>query len=208
VKNFLYMFSLLVAITACQSQSKQNASGKVGGPCEGCEAIHEYGDRKLNAVDTLPKFEETEPKLRLTGIVYEADGKTPAQDVVLYIYQTNREGIYEKKGDEKGWARRHGHIRGWVKTGKDGRYTFYTFRPASYPNRNEPEHIHVTVKEPEKNEYYIDDFLFDDDPLLTDDKRAKLKGRGGQGVFLPQPKNGILTIERNIILGKNIPNYH
>lgn len=207
VKNILCILPFLLVVVACQSQSKQKASGKVGGPCEGCEAALEYGSRELNAVDTLPKFEETEPKLKLTGIVYEADGKTPAEDVILYIYHTNREGIYEKKGGEEGWARRHGHIRGWIKTGKDGHYTFYTFRPASYPNRNEPEHIHITVKEPDKNAYYIDDFLFDDDPLLTPDKREKLKGRGGLGVFLPELKGGILTIERDIVLGKNIPNY-
>ena len=193
-------------ICACQSQEKES-SNKVGGPCEGCEAVHEYGDKILTASDTLPKYKETEPKLKLTGTVYKADGKTPAEDVIVYIYQTNRKGIYERKGDEAGWARRHGFIRGWVKTESNGRYTFYTFRPGAYPRRNVPEHIHVTVKEPGKNEYYLDDFVFDDDPLLSKSQRNGLRNRGGSGISIPLMQNGIRTIERDLILGLNIPNY-
>jgi len=63
------------------------------------------------------------------------------------------------------------------------------------------------VKEPDKNEYYLDDYLFDDDPILTQSKRNKLNNRGGSGIMKPIRENGMLTIERNIILGKNIPNY-
>lgn len=94
-----------------------------------------------------------------------------------------------------------------MKTGKEGKYTFYTFRPGAYPDRNEPEHIHVTVKEPELNEYYLDDFLFDDDPLMTMEVRQRLNNRGGSGIVKPKEKDGILTVERDIVLGENIPDY-
>lgn len=192
--------------SSCQSQD--NRSKKlVGGPCEGCDAIFEYGDFDLSPVDTLPEFQETEPKLKLSGTVFEKDGKTHASNVILYIYQTNRGGIYPTNGDEKGWAKRHGYIRGWIKTGSDGKYTFYTFRPGAYPNRQEQEHIHITVKEPEKNEYYIDAFVFDDDPLLTDRIRENARNRGGSGISTPIMKKGILTIERDLVLGLNIPDY-
>jgi len=200
------LFCFLITVGACRSQERENTA-LVGGPCEGCEAVHEYGKAVLTQVDTLPKFQDSEPKLRLTGTVLKQDGKTPAADVILYIYQTNRKGIYEEKGNEIGWARRHGYIRGWVKTGKDGRYTFYTFRPGAYPRRNVPEHIHLTVKEPGKNEYYLDDYVFDDDPLLTESERKGLRNRGGSGISSPVLKEGILTIERDLILGLNIPNY-
>ncbi|WP_445908614.1 dioxygenase family protein [Yeosuana sp.] len=202
--------TLLLALwvcTSCNAQTKNSTTKLIGGGCEGCEAIYEYGDKKLTTIDTLPEFQNNEPKLRIKGTVFKKDGKTPAEDVIIYIYHTNRQGIYETKGNEKGWAKRHGFIRGWIKTGKDGKYTFYTFRPASYPDRSEPEHIHLTVKEPDKNEYYLDDYLFDDDPILTQSKRDKLNNRGGSGIMKPIRENGMLTIERNIILGKNIPNY-
>jgi protocatechuate 3,4-dioxygenase beta subunit len=135
------------------------------------------------------------------------DGKTPAKDVLLYIYHTNRDGIYETRGNETGWGKRHGYIRGWVKTANDGSYTFFTFRPGSYPNRREPEHIHITVKEPDMNEYYIDDFMFDDDPLLTRSERENRRNRGGSGIVKPDKTGKIYTIQRDIILGRNIPGY-
>ncbi|MEP5612231.1 MAG: intradiol ring-cleavage dioxygenase [Cyclobacteriaceae bacterium] len=197
---------LAFLISTCQSQDNRSKK-PVGGPCEGCEAIHEYGQVNLSPVDTLPEFQKTEPKLKLTGTVYEKDGVAPASNVILYIYQTNRGGIYPTNGSEKGWAKRHGYIRGWVKTGRDGRYTFYTFRPGAYPNRRAQEHIHITIKEPAKNEYYIDEFVFDDDPLLTDRIRNNARNRGGSGISTLVFKEGILAIERDIVLGLNIPNY-
>ncbi len=208
MRRYFVIFILGLTFTACQSQSKNNKAKKlVGGPCEGCEAIFEYGNKILTSIDTLPGFEENEPKLRITGTVFEKDGKTPAKSVILYIYHTNRKGIYETKGDEKNWAKRHGFIRGWVKTNDDGKYTFYTFRPASYPNTKIQQHIHITVKEPSRNEYYIDDYVFEDDPFLTDTERNRKRKRGGSGIVLSKLKGDIYHIERDIILGLNIPDY-
>lgn len=201
VQRFIVLSLWIIA--GCQAQP----SKIVGGPCEGCEAIFEYGNRKLTATDTLPGYESNEPKVEITGTVFRKDGKSPAENVILYIYHTNRKGIYEPGENATGWERRHGYIRGWIKTGKDGRYTFYTFRPGAYPDRREPEHIHITVKEPDKKEYYLDNYFFDDDTLLTPDKRKKINNRGGSGIVKPVENNGTLTIKRNITLGKNIPNY-
>lgn len=208
MKN-LQFYCLWAIITfgslACHAQ--QPADRIVGGGCEGCEAIYEYGDKKLIPVDTLPLFSTSKPKLKITGTVYHKDGTTPAGDVILYIYHTDRTGIYSKKGDEKGWARRHGFIRGWVKTDINGHYTFYTFRPAAYPDGTEPEHIHLTIKESGKTAYYLDEFVFEDDPILTQEKRKLLIDRGGSGIGSPKLENTIPTFRRDIILGLNIPDY-
>ena len=198
----------LICVTSCQSQTKVKSSERdVGGRCEGCEALYEYGDKVLTSIDTLPYFKENEPKLKLTGRVYKSDGKTPANDVILYVYHTDRDGIYKTTGDETGWAKRHGRIRGWIKTDKTGNYTFYTFRPGAYPNRQTYEHIHITVKEPSTNAYYIDEFIFNDDPLLEAQDRSRLEDRGGSGIVFPKMENGLLTVQRDILLGKNIPDY-
>lgn len=199
----LWTFLIISGLTSCEGQTKK----KTGGPCEGCEAIFEYKNKILTSVDTLPKYRQNEPKLKITGTVFKKDGKTPAENVIIYIYHTNRKGIYETKGNEKGWAKRHGFIRGWVRTGKDGQYTFYTFRPAAYPDGTEPEHIHITIKEPDKNEYYLDEYFFDDDPTLTPTMRKRVPNRGGSGIVKPIMTGKLLTIQRNIILGKNIPDY-
>ncbi len=209
MRHYFVIFILGFTFTACQSQSDSNKDNKlVGGPCEGCEAIFEYGNKTLTPIDTLPGFKENEPKLRITGTIFEKDGKTPAKDVIIYIYHTNKKGIYETKGNEKNWAKRHGFIRGWIKTNNEGKYTFYTFRPASYPNTKIQQHIHITVKEPTRNEYYIDNYEFEDDPFLTEAERNKKGKRGGSGIVLPKLNGDIYHIERDIILGLNIPGYH
>lgn len=201
----LPLFLLLLACEAAQPQSTKPRP--VGGPCEGCEAIFEYGDRPLRTVDTLPDFHNADEKLLLHGTVYAPDGHTPAAGVILYIYQTNRAGIYPIANGAEGWARRHGYLRGWVQTGADGRYAFYTFRPGPYPGRSEPAHIHLTVKEKKRNEYYLDDFLFDDDPLLTAAYRQQLGQRGGSGIVQPERRGALLVARRDIILGHRIPHY-
>ena len=204
---YLLLLLCLSGFQTCNAQLRESKIHPVGGPCEGCQAIYEYGNRELFPVDTLPGFESNEPKLRISGVVFAKDGKTPAENVILYIYHTNREGIYQTNGTETGWDKRHGFIRAWVKTGKDGRYAFYTFRPAPYQDGSEPEHIHLTVKEPGINPYYLDDFFFEDDPLLSPEKISNLENRGGSGIVKPVWNDGILTVHRDIVLGKNIPGY-
>lgn len=183
---------------------------KVGGPCEGCEAVHEspVPFDKLDSFLKMPDANWAGKKpLGINGIVYKADGKTPAPGVILYIYHTDETGHYTKKGNETGWGKRHGYIRGWMRTNEKGEYKFVTLRPAPYPDRSEPAHIHITVKEPGLNEYYIDEYLFDDDPLLTSDKRQKLDNRGGSGILKLRDVGNMFKAERPIYLGKNIPNY-
>ena len=208
----LILLALLcsLSIPACTQPAATNKQDlKVGGPCEGCEAIYEcpVSFDQLNEVDTLPDFNEAGPQIEISGTVYKADGKTAAAGVIIYIYHTDQSGIYPRKGTEKGWARRHGYLRGWVKTDANGFYKFYSLLPASYPNSNNPKHIHPVIKEPGKSEYYIDEFLFDNDPLLTQEERKRQEQRGGNGILIIKEKEGRLYAERHIILGKNIPGY-
>lgn len=207
MKKLFIFFLCCLPFIACQAQDKRVVEEKVvGGPCEGCEAIYEYGNKELFPTDTLPEYASGGEKLKVTGTIYEADGKIPASDVILYIYHTNADGIYPTKGGETGWARRHGYLRGWIKTGKDGAYTFYTTRPGTYPSRSEPAHIHATIKEPGIKEYYINDFRFTDDPLL-DRSKAEKQPRGGSGIVKPVKEKEGWVVKRDIILGLHIPNY-
>jgi protocatechuate 3,4-dioxygenase beta subunit len=165
--KFLFSHALWLVLLSCgQTNSQAQKDGapveiKVGGPCEGCEAIYEskVPFDALNEIDTLPDFYEAGPKLVVSGTVYKSDGKTPAPGVVLYVYHTDQTGKYRVTGNETGWGKRHGSIRGWMKTNAQGRYKFYTLRPASYSKEGPPAHIHITIKEPGKTEYWIDDFI-------------------------------------------------
>lgn len=204
--SFRNIFILSAITISCYGQDLQERN--VGGRCEGCEALLEYGDTQLNSVDTIQGFVSSENQLYVSGIVYQSDGKTPAKDVIIYAYHTDKEGIYRKLGNESGWGKRHGIHRGWVKTNKNGRYEFYTFRPASYPNTTIAQHIHLTVKELDTNPYYIDDIQFTDDPLLTKSEINRRPNRGGSGIVTPaKNSNNMLEVKRDIILGMNIPDY-
>jgi protocatechuate 3,4-dioxygenase, beta subunit len=206
--NKILVTTLLLFILIHTGCSQNSSERVVGGGCEGCEAVDEYGKKKLNAVDTLPDFNEPGPKIQISGTIYKKDGKTPAKDVVLYIYHTDQSGEYSTKGNETGWARRHGYIRGWVKTGTDGKYTFYTLVPKAYPGRKDPAHIHPVIREPGVAPYWIDEYLFDDDPLLTAEQRSRQEKRGGSGILkTSKGANGLLIAKRDIVLGQNISGY-
>lgn len=178
-----------------------------GLPCEGCEAVFEYGKKKLTSIDTLPDFNRPGPKLVLKGKVFKRDGRTPAAGVILYIYHTNQDGKYTPMGNAKGWGRRHGEIRGWVKTDNNGSYTFYTLKPGTYPSRSEPAHIHATVLEPNGKYYYLEEWYFADDPLLYKLKSQKRSMHGGEGIVTPVKVGTHFLGTRDIVLGLNIKDY-
>ena len=89
--NSIFVLMLTILISACANSQNQNQSENrlVGGPCEGCEAIFEYGDKKLSSPQLLSRiFKDHEPQIKVSGTVYQSDGKTPAKDVILYLYHT------------------------------------------------------------------------------------------------------------------------
>lgn len=196
---------LFLCVGAASTASAQGVL--LGGPCEGCEAVFEYrdvADRPLTPVDTLPGFADAEQKLLLRGRIFEPDGETPAEGIILYIYHTNADGEYATRGDEEGWGRRHGYIRGWIKTAADGQYAFYTRMPGSYSSN--PAHIHPTVLEPDGRYYYVASWFFEGDPNY--DERHHSEGdRGGSGLVAPFEEDGLMVAERDIVLGLNVPGY-
>lgn len=205
------LLALATGLQGCAQASQQEAPNapRVGGACEGCEAIYEspVPFERLSWRDTLPGYGGPGEKLHLVGTVYKADGRTPSPGVVLYIYHTDQTGMYPTRGNEKGWDRRHGYLRGWIRTNARGEYAFYTQKPIGYNNGKAPAHIHITVKEPDVNEYWIDEYLFADDPQLSREDRERAPGRGGSGVVQTQRKGDILVARRDIILGKKVPGY-
>lgn len=208
MKRQLSILILTVLLSSCGNSQNSKSFRLVGGPCEGCEAIFEYGDRKLSSVDTLPDFNYQGLKIKVTGTIYQNDEKTPAKDVILYIYHTDQNGIYATKGNETGWAKRHGYTRGWVKTDSDGKYTFYTRKPGIYPSRSTPAHIHPTILEPNGKYYWIGSYHFKGDTLLSNNEIFPESPRGGSIGLLSLKKEGNIWVgSRDFILGKNIPNY-
>jgi protocatechuate 3,4-dioxygenase, beta subunit len=196
-KVTLFPFAFAVALSAC-AQSFD--------PCEDCELLFEGMPADIPSSARLAPAGEPGESLTLEGTIYKPDGKTPAPGVVLYVYHTDATGRYSPAKDQRN-GRRHGHLRGWVKTDANGRYSFSTIRPASYPNSRNPQHIHPIVIESSSRYYWIDDYMFADDPVLTDNEKNRLQGRGGPGVITLTRVSGGWKGKRDIILGRGIPNY-
>ena len=84
----------------------------------------------------------SEPGAPLTvrGRVLTVDGAAAA-NAVIFAYQTDRGGLYDRpENGPHSWR-----LRGWARTDADGRFTFETIRPGSYPNSNNPPHVHFTA---------------------------------------------------------------
>jgi protocatechuate 3,4-dioxygenase beta subunit len=212
--NAAVRFSLAALIgliaSACSSGG-EGLTDQSGAGIDGPDGLSDVPN-DLDWKDTSPGWSLGGQKLLLTGTIYVSPG-VPAGDVILYYYQTNPQGRYlhdptqPRSMAPNALGQTHGFIRGWVRTKADGRYAIYTVRPGSYPDGGEPAHVHATLQEPNRAAYYIDDFVFDDDPLLTSARRARLENRAGSGVLRLKRQGDLLVGERDLYLGLNVPDH-
>lgn len=207
----LFLLGLTGLLTACQPTARHPLS-QVASPvstttvpptCDCCV----FDEKAPVSWQTrvAPDTAQGQP-LQISGTVYESDGKTPAPNVLMYFYHTNAQGYYAKLGTEPRTSHAwwHGYSRGWLKTDARGRYQINTIRPAPYPRQAVPAHIHFYVKAPSQRTcYYLSDFVFQDDPLVTESYWYKVEQSEGflryGGVGLTN-QNGILVGQRDIYL--------
>lgn len=172
--------------------------------CEGCEAVGEIARENLAATTTLAGPDEPGERLIVEGTIFEVDGVTPAAGIVVYAHHTNNEGLYANGAPGTEESRRHGRLRGWVKTGADGRYRFDTIKPAPYPGATMPAHVHLMIGEPGRRPYYIDDVVFDGEFGVTERYRKNQELRGGSGIVrLTRGDGGVLMAQRDIVLERH-----
>ncbi|MFD2823544.1 hypothetical protein ACFS5M_07680 [Lacinutrix iliipiscaria] len=200
MKNLILFFCFTYFISAFQTINAQDSANNINDLLE--LSIHENAEVQLNNIDSIPDFQTKENKLKLTGTIYHADGVTPAKDVVLYIYQPNEDGNYEMI--EENDVRRVHHSAS-IKTDADGKYTFYTFIPGTVHRSGDLRHIHPVIKVLDAIEYDLNNFYFDNDPLLTKFRRKRLikKGRGASILKLEKKEDFFVT-NRDIILGQDM----
>ena len=190
---------LALAAPAPASSIARETRPSPGPDCVECP--HWEAPAQLTSRMTIASPDEPGERLVLEGTIYRPDGKMPASGVLLYAYHTNAEGYYAHAEGTTGQGRWHGDLRGWLRTGPDGRYRIETIRPAPYPNRDIPAHIHMHVMTRGERERWIDDVVFDDDPLVTSAYRRGLRNIGGSGVIhLDRDAAGVLHGRRDIVL--------
>jgi protocatechuate 3,4-dioxygenase beta subunit len=183
LKKALIATTALPLITSCRSDAiAQKLDNDV------IDAIRKNakprGTEGMGAIDLPekigPKFDLATEKdkgelMKISGTVYQPDGKTPAANTLIYLYHTDIEGYYGRTTEEH----KHGRYRGWMLTNKDGRYAFVTIKPAPYPVNRFAAHIHMTVTTPTAREDWIDSILFEGDKLISSREREEAGRRGG-----------------------------
>jgi protocatechuate 3,4-dioxygenase beta subunit len=154
-----------------------------------------------------PLSEPGEP-LTISGRVFGADAK-PRAGIIVYAYHTNRLGVYPRPDPPRSEASNFdGSLRGWARTDDAGRYTFETIRPGSYPNSNNPQHVHMYVVDPGCATYFIKELQFTDDPMYQHMKAVDPKGLDEEAkAVTPRRTSRGWDVTRDIDLAAEIPNY-
>lgn len=188
-----------LALAACGARQARQDPASVARRdlyvCEGCEVVGEVDPRMLAPAAIIAKDDEPGVRMTLTGRVTALDG-SPARDVVIYAHQTDAQGLYAGGAGRTGWGRRHGRLRGWVRTAPDGIYRFETIKPAPYPSMTMPAHVHLFVGEPGRPPYYVDDVVFDGEFGVDQSYRSRQELRGGSGIvrLVLGPRGGVVAV--------------
>jgi len=85
---------------------------------------------------------EAGQRMIITGHVFGADGK-PLGGVEMYAYHTDANGLYRL---DDHYPEEPARLHGTLVTAADGSYEIETIRPAPYPHRHIPAHIHFRLR--------------------------------------------------------------
>lgn len=137
-----------------------------------------------SSADVAPPGESGE-RLEVSGVVYAADGRTPVTAASVYVYQTDARGYYWPD-DARG--NRNPRLIALLRTDGQGRYSYRTIRPGSYPGTRVPQHIHYEVTA-DGHSTRVFEIVFEDDPFVSQQIRADA-ARPGSAYALQSVRRG------------------
>jgi protocatechuate 3,4-dioxygenase beta subunit len=143
------------------------------------DAAQKQRPANLSSVARIASPAEPGQPLVIHGRVFAKDGQRLLPGAVVFAYHTGQDGQYQRAG-QTGWR-----LQGWARTNADGTFEFRTIRPAPYPGRNIPAHVHLTVDGPGIPREWVDELEFADDPLITAGHRQKSDQAGRFGGVRP-----------------------
>ena len=113
--------------------------------------------------------------LTVSGRVFSASGCKPLGGAILDLWHANANGHYYGLEFYSSGALESGLLRGKIKCGTDGGYSFSTILPGYFrltPTRVRPRHIHVIASSPDGDEL-VTQLYFRGDPQLKGNMNAK-----------------------------------
>jgi len=140
------------------------------------EAAQKLKPAHLTSHERIAPANEPGTPLTIHGVVLDVTGK-PAAGVEVFAYHTDKTGLYSAPNAADPWR-----LKGWAVTDAEGRFEFRTIRPAPYPNRPIPAHVHVTLSSACCGRQFHE-LMFEGDPLATKEYRERFASAGEQGIY-------------------------
>jgi protocatechuate 3,4-dioxygenase beta subunit len=145
---------------------------------------------------TIAGPREPGQRMVVSGQVFLPDGRTPAAGIIMFAWHTDAKGLYSDDHSVM-----HPRLRGWMKTDAQGRYEYRSIRPAPYPQRNSPAHVHVQFWGPGIAAQFAQELNFDDDPLVKPEDRRRSAELGRFAFVRPaELRDGVLYVTQDFHL--------
>ena len=154
-------FTALVTLLVTASLSAQDTSW-----LRSWESAQKEKPARITSSERIAPVSEPGTPFVMHGTITDPAGK-PAAGVEVFAYQTDAAGLYAKDDAAYPWR-----LRGWAVSDSQGRFEFKTIRPAEYPNRDIPGHIHLSFVTSCCGRQ-TSEVMFDDDPLATPQYRQR-----------------------------------
>jgi protocatechuate 3,4-dioxygenase beta subunit len=153
---------------------------------------------KQSEIGLTPPDEPGDPLL-VTGRVVDDDLK-PIEGALLYVFHTNSKGSYSSTGGNATMGDSlNPRLFGYIRTDKDGRYSFRTIRPGPYPGDGPPAHIHYEV-EAKGYEKLVTELMFQGDPRVTTENQPFFVRAGFSIVKVEKDADGIQRCSSDLML--------
>lgn len=184
-----FVTATLLIVTACAASAQDREFVRA------YERAQTAKPARLTSIARIAPAGEPGDALVINGRVFQTDGRTPAAGITVFAYQTDRTGVYDvPSAGPHSWR-----LKGWAVTDAEGRFTFNTIRPASYPNASVPQHVHLHLEGPNLPRRWTTELQFDDDPKIGARERDASKAAGVFGGVRPVTKrNGVDHVEINL----------
>lgn len=181
-RDFLLSGGLTFLVSALRGAPAPREAGS--GPCATAQS---------QAVLAPPS--EPGARLRVNGRLFVPDGQRPAAGAIVYAYQTDTDGYYNR---DRGSRPR---LQAWMRTDREGRFAYDTIRPGSYPGSTIAAHVHHQAWGGGVPTQYLSDLNFADDPLVSAADRAASE-RAGTFAWILEPRleQGQLVVDLSLRL--------
>jgi len=138
--------------------------------------------------------------LRLSGVVFKTDGRTPLGDALVEAWQCDENEHYDNTSDEF-------IFRGAVKTDKGGNYNFKTIVPVPYEAVAgvwRPAHIHLRISSADHQDL-ITQIYFKGDEYLSKDTSSVSPNSANRILEISKTSSGEKNVKFDVVMGRTYP---